>query len=279
VGYGAGFGPGYGAGRGTGYGAGRVGYGAGTGTGYGAGPGASGGAAAFSPSDLANYELDLDFSDVTQLWQDSGRTTPVAVDTDPIGACDDKSGNARHATQATAGKRATYRTAQFGAVAGADFVAASSQSLATSAFTVNQPGTVYLVADFDVQTFFALPFDGITSRWGFGVTNDPGFPYFLHAGANGVSGTNSDASPHVFAIVFNGASSNLRIDGGAGTVLNPSTDALTTVRIGNDSGEVAPFDGRIGRAIVYAGAHTTTELNQVGQYLADIFGTTWTTAT
>jgi hypothetical protein len=239
---------------------------------------APGTAAGFDPGDIAGRELDLDFSDSSKLWQDSGRTTPVTANTDPIGACDDISGNARHATQATAGKRATYRTAQFGSIAAADFVAASGQSLATGVFTVNQPGTVYLVADFDVQTFFALPFDGITSRWGFGVTNDPGFPYFLHAGANGVAASLSDTSAHVFAVVFNGASSNLRVDGGAGEVLNPSTDALTRVRIGNDSGEVAPFDGRVGRAIVYSGAHTTTELDQVGEYLADIFGTTWTPA-
>jgi hypothetical protein len=108
VGYGAGFGPGYGAGRGTGYGAGRVGYGAGTGTGYGAGPGASGGAAAFSPSDLATLRLWLKADGAN--YQDSGRTTLATADTDPVGSFTDFSSFAEHFSQATAGFRPTLQT-------------------------------------------------------------------------------------------------------------------------------------------------------------------------
>lgn len=45
------------------------------------------------------------------LWQNSGRTTPVASDGDPVGAWDDGSGNGRHLIQATAAARPTFRSA------------------------------------------------------------------------------------------------------------------------------------------------------------------------
>lgn len=50
---------------------------------------------------------------LSSLWQDSGRTTPVASNNDPVGAWDDLSGNARHLTQATAGSRPTYKSSGF----------------------------------------------------------------------------------------------------------------------------------------------------------------------
>lgn len=52
----------------------------------------------------------FDPSDLSTLWQDSARTTPVTADGDPVGCIDDKSGNGNHATQATASKRPLYKT-------------------------------------------------------------------------------------------------------------------------------------------------------------------------
>lgn len=53
-----------------------------------------------------------DADDASTLWQDSGRTTPAASDTDPVGAWDDKSGNGYHVIQATAGSRPTLQTGE-----------------------------------------------------------------------------------------------------------------------------------------------------------------------
>ena len=49
-----------------------------------------------------------DPSDLTTVWQDSGRTTPAVVG-DPVGCIDDKSGAGLHMTQATAAARPTLR--------------------------------------------------------------------------------------------------------------------------------------------------------------------------
>lgn len=69
--------------------------------------GASGG---WTPADIVTAGW-WDFSDTSKLWTTSARSTNVAANDDPIGCCDDKSGNGRNAIQATAGYRPLYKSA------------------------------------------------------------------------------------------------------------------------------------------------------------------------
>ena len=55
----------------------------------------------------ANLMVDIDITDPDVLFQDSGRTIPVA-DGDPVGGIADKSGQAEHVTQTTDASRPTY---------------------------------------------------------------------------------------------------------------------------------------------------------------------------
>lgn len=74
---------------------------------------ARGGSAAFSPLSLfASSERGgwYDPSDLTSMFQDTAGTVPVAADGDPVGRINDKSGNANHLLQATAGFRPLYKT-------------------------------------------------------------------------------------------------------------------------------------------------------------------------
>lgn len=69
------------------------------------------GGSSFDPATLfAGGEAGAwyDPSDLSTVWQDSGRTTAGAVDS-PVGAIDDKSGNGNNATQATAAARPVLR--------------------------------------------------------------------------------------------------------------------------------------------------------------------------
>lgn len=78
-------------------------------------------AAAFVPTDIAGSLLWLDASDITTLWQDSGRTSQVSANGQSVGAWDDKSGNARHMTNGTAAEQPTYQTGIFGSLAAVSF--------------------------------------------------------------------------------------------------------------------------------------------------------------
>lgn len=103
MGYGAGL-PGLGAGRGASFGASAGGrYGSGVGSGYGAGY-AAWGPLSLGPSLAAWYRADISY-----LWQDAARTTPVAADGDPIGCWDDASGNGFHLKQSSDALRPTYK--------------------------------------------------------------------------------------------------------------------------------------------------------------------------
>lgn len=63
----------------------------------------------FSPASIAGLFVWFDLSRLSSLYQDSGLTTPVAADNDPIGGVLDLSGNGRNMVQATAGKRPLYK--------------------------------------------------------------------------------------------------------------------------------------------------------------------------
>ena len=69
-----------------------------------------GGAAAWSPTDISGLQLWLDFSDITTLYQDSSKTTPVTSDGDVIGCATDKSSSGDDATQSTTAAKPLYKT-------------------------------------------------------------------------------------------------------------------------------------------------------------------------
>ena len=76
----------------------------------------------FAPTLLADLWAWYDASDISSLYQDSGRTTPVATNGDPVGSWGDKSGNARHGNQAGASTiKPTYATGVQNGRAGALF--------------------------------------------------------------------------------------------------------------------------------------------------------------
>jgi len=60
---------------------------------------------AWSPADLTSLVAWYDPSDLTTLFQDSAGTTPVTAAGQPVGLILDKSGNGRHASQATSTAR------------------------------------------------------------------------------------------------------------------------------------------------------------------------------
>ena len=65
----------------------------------------------FDPRSIAGLAAWYDASDASSLFQNSNGTTAVSALNDPVGRWSDKSGNARHLTQATNSQRPLYRPA------------------------------------------------------------------------------------------------------------------------------------------------------------------------
>ncbi len=69
-----------------------------------------GGGEEWTPADLSGLALWLDASDLSKLFQDTGGTTPVSSDGDPVDRWNDKSGNAFDFTSSGGSARPTYHT-------------------------------------------------------------------------------------------------------------------------------------------------------------------------
>jgi hypothetical protein len=66
--------------------------------------------AAFTPASLPSIYAYYDPTDISTLWQDSARTTPVTTHGDPVGCIDDISGNGHHLLQATSTARGLWQS-------------------------------------------------------------------------------------------------------------------------------------------------------------------------
>lgn len=102
----------------------------------------TGGGLAFNPLSL-NPITFHDISDITTLFQDSAMTISVTANNDPVGAVVDKSGNAHHLLQATAGARPLYKVS--GGLAWLEFDGVDDFLKAT-AFNLEHPFDRYMGA-------------------------------------------------------------------------------------------------------------------------------------
>lgn len=236
----------------------------------------SGAAPAFSPLDISGLVAWYDFSDITKLWQDSARTTPVTADGDPIGAADDKSGNAYHALQGTSAAKPTYKTNIANSLSaayldGGDFLA---KAFGTE---IAQPGTMFAVAKLTAGlenngvNYIIVDGSETTKRWIFykelSTTPDR---WGLYLGTMAIGATNADANIHYFSAYANGASSQLFVDGASSATGNSGTHNLTGITIGaRFDGAAAWWSGHIMESLTYSGALSSANRQSIEAYLAD----------
>lgn len=193
------------------------------------------GTAAFSPLSLSPV-VWFDFSDLTTLFQDDAGTTPVTADAQTIGMVTDKSGNNRHALQATALRRPVYKAnIQNGkSVSRYDL---STALASTFGATFSQPNTIFIVAKITTLegNNFAL-FDGIATsnrHTIIAVTTSTPDSYYLYAGSNLQPAVSVPKNSFVvFLTLWNGASSQLWENGTSKFTGNPGTNTLTGLTLG-----------------------------------------------
>lgn len=242
----------------------------------GCGPAAGG----FSPDQITGLQLWLAADDLTTLFQDSAKTTPVTANNDPIGAWEDKSGNGRDATQATSGLRPTYKTNIANGLPGilhenssdGGTTADLAKWLATASFISARPYTIYLVANtITGHNNRGRSLDGTGANWLLGAYLTP-LKYAHHfAGSSLVGIDGAVGTVYIHRCVASGSNSyyysnnsSPHGDGGSGNPGGLGVGGHTS------AGEYA--HGHTFELLVYNTAHTSTEWEQVEAYLADKWG-------
>lgn len=109
-----------------------------------------GGADLFTPALLSPAQW-FDFSDLTTLFQDNTRVTPVTANNQVIGGVTDKSGGGFHATQTVAGRKPLYKTNIQNGRGCAYFDGSDDALLHALTVSVNTQ-TVFLVVSHTAQT-------------------------------------------------------------------------------------------------------------------------------
>ena len=202
----------------------------------------------------------------TELWLDAYDEDTITESGGDVSQWDDKSGNARHVTQATGSLQPQtgaftlngYNVISSPASSPAEYLAGSFGA------TLSQPNSIFVVGKYDT-TSDAL-FDGI------GASNraahyESGGNFRMYAGSALVADT-SDTNPHIFGTVWNGASSSHRLDGGTPSTGNPGTHSLTGITLFAAYDGSFGLDGYIGEVIILNESVSTAVRQKIEGYLA-----------
>lgn len=209
-------------------------------------------------------------------------TKQGGTDTSSIATLTDQSPNANNATQATGSKQPVVATVSGMKVARFDAV---DDVVTTAAFSPNpsQPNTMVVLAKYgNGPSGTSAMVSGRTSGNQQAITS-AGNVWNMGAGAPLDSATADDANWHVFVATYNGASSELFLDGVSIATGDAGTHTPDGLNIGaNVGGSLHFWDGDVNFVGLYDGdlvADNVTLLNDLGEELAARAGISWTTIT
>jgi hypothetical protein len=221
------------------------------------------------PSDLG--------SSVLRAWYKADDAATITSSAGAVSQWDDKSGNANHVTQATAGLKPTTGTQTINAKNVLDFDGGDSLSKTSGAVLPdNSPGfTIAVVAKYDSASAAGFLVFPITAAAGFSWS-------FGRNGVNNMGVRGDQATPANQAAFNDNTTATQLLSGIATTTLrqiwqngtskatNTSTDTATTagrIYIGSDNNPTTFLDGKIAEIIIIEGTDQTTREKAEG-YLA-----------
>jgi hypothetical protein len=223
------------------------------------------------PVDVSGLLGWYDFSDVSTLWTNTTRTTPVTADGDVIKGVTDKSGNGRHLSEAT--NAPTYRVNAAGGRSVSRYVA--TKYLRNLSFTLNQPFTAFIVGDVTVPATNQYFFDGEALNRAL-IASFSATAVRVYAGTilDQTIANNAMLTPHVIGAVYNGASSRNVFDG---TVVTGVAGVLgstgITLGVAGDL-STGPLTGDIAECLIYNTALSSADISEVARYLGAKYGIT-----
>lgn len=234
-----------------------------TGQSPGAAATSAGSVVTFTSASVANQLGFYDFSDVSTLFSDTGRTT-LAVANGAIKGVTDKSGTGHHLSDATG---ATRKDAIQNGLSVGRFAAASVNKLDSATPSTNQPVTLFAAMQANntaaAKVIVGSQFVGTECAMFMSSTET------LAAIANlNFAGTTAGlVTWQAVAAVMNAGSSAVYLNAvsdGTGSVAN---QAMAGIRIGANNNASSPFDGDIGEVLVYSGAMSAGDRATVFAYL------------
>lgn len=179
----------------------------------------------------------------------------------------DRSANGRHLLQTTDAARPGL------ASDGSVLFNGSSHFLQCTAFTLDQPATIYLL--FRQVTWTANDVIAAGTTVNSRIVQNSATPQIALFAGSGPNTGNTDLAVNtygVLAAVFNGASSLIQVNNGTPTTGNPGAGALTGFTLGANNAGAAFSNIQVKEAIVFAAAHSATERAAVNAYLAKLGG-------
>lgn len=257
----------------------------------GVGPTRTGGGA-LDPNTISGLTLYLDANDLTTLWQTEDTSTPVAASGDSVGRWLDKSTNGYVCSQSTANERPTWRNDQTGAN-GRGVIVTPSASGAGSDYLSGNFNSAALPGAVQETIFAVFRTVGPTGSTESIFSDGSGFQFLRWSGAtqlrariwNGTQAQSEanitaagstpyiacirrDSQPHLFLSLNGGTESDVASAGNInlGTVIFATPSAQAALK----------HNGWIGHILTWNRNLSASERNQVGRWLAGLYGITWT---
>jgi hypothetical protein len=134
-----------------------------------------------------------------------------------------------------------------------------------------QPTTIAVVmeADSNGSASNIVDSNASGSRQSIFISGSGGNPWGIFAGTARLSATNSDLDPHVLIAVFDGASSDLYLDGVAIISNDPGNQTLSGLTVGARHDGANTFEGLVAHVIVFDEALTVGEVGTLNTALAN----------
>lgn len=208
-------------------------------------------ASGFSPGSLSGL----------QFWGDASQTSSVTLNSTTVSEWRDRrSTSTAKLVQTTAAFQPTWKSVSRNGMPGINFPASARLNWTT--LSLAQPTSYFFVFQTPADSAGWSIFDGATSRQHVFGNNNTQFIQF--AGSSAATITVSAATFYACVLVYNGASSSVRLNTKTATTTNPGTNAITNFFLGTTSG----IRGDVNEFGILSRAVSSVEASQLIGYMA-----------
>lgn len=231
-----------------------------------------------SPQDAWPFDEDADGKELANSG--SASTVGQRKPGDSISNVDDRSANDDDAAQATEVEQPRFLADGFAAgKPGIGYDGVDDDMVATfTGGALTQPFVVAIPYRCDTWTSGDFLFDGDDGTNSVAVYESGGNVVIDAGGtARTIESSGNMEGTHVLVCVLDGANSKVYLDGGASRIsASPGTNVIDGLTFAADHAGANNLDCVIGDCVVNDGALSDAAINNLGRYVADKLGTSWT---